>query len=128
PGPRVRIGKVDSPIALSLTHDRGLAIAVAASAGDQQAEIASAQQPALVLPPRPDDAHKGTFGRVLVVAGSRGFIGAPQLAAMGAARAGAGLVTLCIPEAIYPIVGAGCLGVMPAALPDTGLGVLASGA
>ncbi|TMB92732.1 MAG: 4'-phosphopantetheinyl transferase superfamily protein [Chloroflexi bacterium] len=103
-GPRVRIRQVDSPIALSLTHDRGLAIAVAASTAEQPGELdAPEAPPALVLPPRPDDAHKGTFGRVLVVAGSRGFTGAPQLAATGAARAGAGLVTLCIPEAIYPI-------------------------
>jgi len=128
-GPRVRIRQVDSPIALSLTHDRGLAIAVAASTAEQPGDLdAPEAPPALVLPPRPDDAHKGTFGRVLVVAGSRGFTGAPQLAATGAARAGAGLVTLCIPEAIYPIVAAGCLEVMPTALPDAGSGVLNAGA
>src|SRR5438309_2017270 len=55
---------------------------------------------------------------------ARGYTGAPQLTAMGAARAGAGLVTLCVPEAIYPIVAAGCLEVMPAPLPDGGTGLL----
>jgi hydroxyethylthiazole kinase-like uncharacterized protein yjeF len=127
-GPRVRIGDVDAALALSLSHDRGLAIAVAAS-GD---ELSGSRQMAgsavgVRLPPRPDDAHKGTFGRVLVVAGSRGYTGAPQLAALGAARAGAGLVTLCVPDAVYAIVAAGCLEVMPAPLPDGGAGVLAPG-
>jgi len=46
------------------------------------------------LPPRPLDSNKGTFGRVLIVAGSESFIGAAALSAMGALRAGAGLVTL----------------------------------
>ncbi|MGH7419382.1 MAG: NAD(P)H-hydrate epimerase, partial [Candidatus Rokuibacteriota bacterium] len=46
------------------------------------------------LPARPPDAHKGTFGHVLVCAGSVGFTGAPSLCALGALRAGAGLVSL----------------------------------
>ena len=48
------------------------------------------------LPRRPDDAHKGTFGKVLVVAGSLQYPGAAGLASAGAARIGAGLVTLAI--------------------------------
>jgi NAD(P)H-hydrate epimerase len=54
-----------------------------------------------LLPARPADAHKGTFGRVLVVAGSLHYAGAPYLAAMGAYRVGAGLVTLAPPRTIY---------------------------
>ena len=46
------------------------------------------------VPARPRDAHKGVGGRVLVVAGSRSFLGAPMLAAAGASRAGADLVYL----------------------------------
>src|SRR6476659_7805817 len=46
-----------------------------------------------LLPRRPDDAHKGTFGKVLVVAGSLQYPGAAGLARAGAARVGAGLVT-----------------------------------
>ncbi|MGH7175908.1 MAG: NAD(P)H-hydrate dehydratase, partial [Tepidisphaeraceae bacterium] len=46
------------------------------------------------LPPRPVDAHKGTFGRVLVVGGSETMIGAPVLAATAALRAGSGLVQI----------------------------------
>ena len=49
-----------------------------------------------LLPARPDDAHKGTFGKVLVVAGSLQYPGAASLATAGAARVGAGLVTLAI--------------------------------
>ena len=46
------------------------------------------------LPRRPEDANKGTFGKVLVVGGSRRYVGAVQLAALAAYRAGAGLVTV----------------------------------
>jgi NAD(P)H-hydrate epimerase len=47
-----------------------------------------------ILPERPDDANKGTFGKAMVVAGSVNYIGAAALATQGAMRAGAGLVTL----------------------------------
>lgn len=55
------------------------------------------------LPARPNDAHKGKFGKVLVIAGSRNYPGAAYLSAMGAYRVGAGLVTLAVGESIYPI-------------------------
>ena len=47
--------------------------------------------------------HKGTFGKVLLLCGSRGFSGAAYLAAMGALRTGAGMVFLGVPESIYAI-------------------------
>lgn len=56
------------------------------------------------LPSRPLDGHKGTFGSVVVAAGSRRFPGAARLAAEAAARSGAGLVTLAAPEAIQPLL------------------------
>ena len=56
-----------------------------------------------LLPDRKENAHKGDFGRVLLLCGSRGFTGAAYLAAMGALRAGAGLVYLGVPEGIYQI-------------------------
>lgn len=56
------------------------------------------------LPRRPADANKGTFGRVLIVGGCRRYVGAPGLAALGAYRAGAGLVTVACPECIQPMV------------------------
>ena len=58
------------------------------------------------LPPRPDDGHKGTFGSVLIAAGSRGMSGAACLAGLGALRGGAGLVTVAVPAEILPIVAA----------------------
>jgi hydroxyethylthiazole kinase-like uncharacterized protein yjeF len=58
----------------------------------------------LRLPRRRYDTHKGAAGRVAIVAGGRGLTGAAVLAALGASRGGAGLVTLCVPEESYPIV------------------------
>ena len=55
------------------------------------------------LPDRPADAHKGNFGRILLLCGSCGYTGAAALAAMGALRSGAGLVYLGVPESIYAI-------------------------
>ena len=57
-----------------------------------------------VLPRRDRNAHKGDFGRVLIVAGSVGYTGAPVLAANAALRSGAGLIFTGVPEAVYPIV------------------------
>ena len=56
-----------------------------------------------ILPDRDENAHKGDFGRVLLLCGSRGYTGAAALAAMGALRSGAGLVYLGVPESIYAI-------------------------
>jgi len=60
------------------------------------------------LPHRRRDAHKGDFGRVLIVGGSTGMIGAPALAANAALRAGAGLVTVACPAPIQPFVATLC--------------------
>ena len=56
-----------------------------------------------MLPERDPDGHKGTFGKILLICGSRGYTGAAALAAMGALRSGAGLVYLAVPESIYTI-------------------------
>lgn len=56
-----------------------------------------------LLPDREKTAHKGNFGKILLLCGSRGYTGAAYLAAMGALRAGAGLVFLGVPESIYAI-------------------------
>ncbi len=57
-----------------------------------------------LLPDRNPTAHKGDFGKLLLLCGSRGFTGAAELAAMGALRSGAGLVYLGVPACIYPIM------------------------
>lgn len=59
-----------------------------------------------LVQPRAADAHKGDYGRVLIVAGSLGKTGAAHLAAMGALRSGAGLVTVATPRSALPIVAA----------------------
>ena len=56
-----------------------------------------------ILPDRKADSHKGDYGKILLLCGSRGFTGAAALAAMGALRSGAGLVYLGVPESIYAI-------------------------
>ena len=56
-----------------------------------------------ILPDRRRDSHKGDFGRLLLLCGSRGYTGAAAMAAMGALRSGAGLVYLGVPESIYAI-------------------------
>src|ERR671917_252712 len=61
------------------------------------------------LPPRPLDGHKGAFGRVLVVGGNDGMIGAPVLAGTAALRMGAGLVQIAVPRSIL----AACLSITP---------------
>jgi NAD(P)H-hydrate epimerase len=63
-------------------------------------ELASAEMIRPWLPDRPRDAHKGTFGRALIVAGSVNFPGAVVLAGESAYRVGAGLVTLAVPSEI----------------------------
>src|SRR6478735_3829291 len=59
------------------------------------------------LTPRADDANKGDFGKVLIVAGSRGMSGAAVLCGSGALRGGAGLVTVATAEDILPMVASG---------------------
>ncbi|MGH7275636.1 MAG: NAD(P)H-hydrate dehydratase [Candidatus Rokuibacteriota bacterium] len=71
------------------------------------------------FPPRPQDAHKGTYGHLLLVAGSLGKTGAAALAAMAAMRSGAGLVTVATPASQQPVVAGLVLEAMTEALPET---------
>jgi ADP-dependent NAD(P)H-hydrate dehydratase / NAD(P)H-hydrate epimerase len=72
-----------------------------------------------LIAPRAADAHKGDFGRVLIVAGSRGKTGAAALAAQGALRSGAGLVTIASPKSCAPIVATYAPEFMTEALEET---------
>ncbi len=65
--------------------------------------LVDAQMASMLLPVRPLDSHKGTYGKALIVAGSVNYIGAPSLAAQAAYRVGAGLVTVGAPQ---PVVAA----------------------
>ena len=77
------------------------------------------------LPPRASDSHKGSYGRVLVIAGSTGMTGAASLTSEAALRAGAGLVTLAIPKSLNPILEVKLSEVMTLPLPETENGSLA---
>ena len=61
------------------------------------------------LPPRPADGHKGSFGRLLILAGCEGMIGAPAFTGLAALRGGCGLVYIATAQSILPTV----LGVVP---------------
>lgn len=69
-------------------------------------------------------AHKGDFGRVFILAGSRGMTGAASLAGMGTLRAGAGLVTVGVPETVYRIIAKREFELMVRPLPSTKQGSL----
>lgn len=71
-----------------------------------------------LLPHRPEAGHKGTFGHVFVVAGSRGFTGAAKLACRAAERSGCGLVTLGIPQPLLDTVAGDLTESMTLALPS----------
>lgn len=70
------------------------------------ADFLDAVTAAQLLPRRPASGHKGTFGKVMIVGGSANYVGAPGLAAEGAGRSGAGLVTLAVPNLIAPTLAA----------------------
>lgn len=73
-----------------------------------------------ILPDRDKNAHKGDFGKILLLCGSRGYTGAAALAAMGALRSGAGLVYLGVPESIYAIEAVKLTEAIVLPLPDDG--------
>jgi len=68
--------------------------------------LAAAHSLSSLLPRRKFSAYKNQFGRIGVVAGSKGFVGAALMTAQGALRAGAGLVEVFVSEEVYPIVAA----------------------
>ncbi len=119
--PSRRVHGVASDLRLSLAHEGDLAVAVVTG---EPAPASYAEVPlGLQLAARPEDAHKGTFGTVVVVGGAVGFSGAPLLSATAAARGGAGRVRVCVPSAIYPLVAAQTLEVMANPLPDADGGI-----
>jgi NAD(P)H-hydrate epimerase len=78
---------------------------------DEEAAVA-------LLPARPARGHKGTFGKVLVIAGSLDYAGAALLVCRAAGRAGAGLVTLAVPETLQPLFAAKVVEATTMALPE----------
>ncbi len=85
------------PVSLSISHNTTTAVAVV-TGEEKKTPVLLKDEMSELIPKRPRDSHKGDFGRVLVVAGSKGMIGAAALSAYAALRTGAGLVTLAVPE------------------------------
>ena len=126
--PTVRIRGVEGAVGLSLTHEGDLAVAVAVSTRPGSLPLPADAPAGLRLPDRPEQANKGSFGTVVVLAGSHAYSGAAYLAAMGAARGGAGLVRACVPASLHPAMAVKCTEVMPHGLPDDGIGVVGTAA
>ncbi len=73
---------------------------------------------ARLVPERPKRGHKGSFGKLLVIAGSLDYAGAALLVCRAAGRAGAGLVTLAVPESLQPLFAAKVVEATTMALPE----------
>ena len=111
--PRTRLLGDDggAQVEVSITHHSRLAVATAHLEIPETGAMLPAPEP-VHIPPRPKDAHKGTFGTAVVLAGSLGLTGAAYLSATAAARTGAGLVRLLVAASIYPILATKCTEVM----------------
>ena len=82
------------------------------------AELLDDEIAAALLPDRDKRGHKGAFGKVLVLAGSLDYAGAALLVCRAAGRAGAGLVTLAVPESLQPLFAAKVVEATTMALPE----------
>ena len=123
--PRTRLLGNDggAQVEVSITHHSRLAVATA----HLEIPKASAMLPtpeSVHIPLRPKDAHKGTFGTAVVLAGSLGLTGAAYLCATAAARTGAGLVRLLVASTIYPILATKCTEVMATPVPEVAPGAV----
>ena len=110
-------------VEVSITHHSQLAVATAHLEMPEAGSLLPAPE-AVLLPARPPDAHKGTFGTAVVLAGSLGLTGAAYLCSTSAARTGAGLVRLLVADAIYPILAAKCTEVMATPVPEVAPGAV----
>ncbi|MGZ4875418.1 MAG: NAD(P)H-hydrate dehydratase, partial [Candidatus Angelobacter sp.] len=90
--------------------------------------VVTAQEVWITFPPRPDEAHKGDFGHVLVIGGALDKAGAAGLAGIAALRTGAGLVTVACPRSSQPTVAGFAPELMTEALAETAAGKLESAA
>jgi holo-[acyl-carrier-protein] synthase len=145
--PHVRVAPATTltgrDIDVSIAHDGHFAVAVAVipdlestphpNPPPQGGRVAVAERPpqrtanlpdGFRLPDRPRDGHKGTFGTVVVLAGSQGYTGAAYLTSMGAARSGAGIVRLMVAQSIYPILAEKCTEVVVGPVPEISPGVI----
>jgi len=124
--PRARLLGNDrgAEVEVSITHHSRLAVATAHLEIPDSAGTMLAAPDAVLIPTRPKDAHKGTFGTAVVLAGSLGLTGAAYLSSTAAARTGAGLVRLLVADSIYQILAAKCTEVMATPVPEVAPGAV----
>ncbi len=125
-----KLGLYNSARALALTGqirvlDIGLPAGLAESV---QTETLEEGWAASALPPRPRNSNKGTFGRLMIVAGSASYTGAAYLASGAAMRTGAGLATLAVPAGIRQAVAARIAEPTYICLPESPEGFISGGA
>jgi len=90
----------------------------AAATAERATPVMDDKAAAALLPERPARGHKGTFGKVLAIAGSLDYAGAALLVCRAAGRSGAGLVTLAVPESLQPLFAAKVVEATTMALPE----------
>ena len=126
--PHVRVAPASTltgrDIDVSIAHDGHFAVAVAVIPETEAIRPDGELPDGFRLPVRPRDGHKGTFGTVVVLAGSQGYTGAAYLTSMGAARSGAGIVRLMVAQSIYPILAEKCTEVVVGPVPEISPGVV----
>ena len=105
----------DRPVGFGRREEGGTTAVATAVPGAVTLDDAAA---AALLPERPKRGHKGSFGKVLVIAGSLDYAGAALLVCRAAGRAGAGLVTLAVPESLQPLFAAKVVEATTMALPE----------
>jgi len=123
--PRARLLGDDrgAQVEVSITHHSRLAVATAHLEISDGGAMLPAPD-AVEIPRRPKDAHKGTFGTAIVLAGSLGLTGAAYLSSTAAARTGAGLVRLLVAASIYPILATKSTEVMATPVPEVAPGAV----
>ena len=99
-------------------HSNGPGGAAPSSPPIDGAEVLDDQTAAALVPVRDKRSHKGSFGKLLVLAGSLDYAGAALLVCRAAGRAGAGLVTLAVPESLQPLFAAKVIEATTMALPE----------
>ncbi len=110
-------------IHLSISHEREYAVAF--SIGENCRKERNIFIPEFIkdiLPPRKKDSHKGTYGRVGIIAGSKGMTGAPYLTSMACLRAGSGLVYTIVPDSISSILSTKLIEAIIKPVPDKNTG------
>ncbi|HXE81391.1 MAG TPA: NAD(P)H-hydrate dehydratase [Vicinamibacterales bacterium] len=103
--------------------DIGIPQSVIDEIGGPRMELLTRASMRALVTPRSADSHKGDYGHVLVVAGSRGRTGAAHLSAMAALRSGAGLVTIATPASCQPVLAAMAPEYMTIPLAESGEGL-----